>query len=107
MRRRDDLLERDDLLALGVGKDERGVEVRLLDRFVAHLQAVDELDVDELLHLAEYQADLLLVDALGGFGRGLDGRDAVDEQLGLLEDDERLLSYSSDPTVMLAISEMS
>eukprot|EP00964_Phaeocystis_antarctica_P158628 scaffold129390_cov60-Phaeocystis_antarctica.AAC.1 len=24
-------------------------------------------------------------------GRGLDGRDAVDEQLGLLEDDERLL----------------
>ena len=68
MRRRDDLLERDDLLALGVGKDERGVEVRLLDRFVAHLQAVDELDVDELLHLAEYHADLLLVDALGEFG---------------------------------------
>ena len=51
---------------------------------------------------------------LGELGCALDGRDVVDErlgrlavQLGVLEDDERLLVYSSKPTMILAMSEMS
>eukprot|EP00964_Phaeocystis_antarctica_P043342 scaffold24876_cov45-Phaeocystis_antarctica.AAC.2 len=38
--------------------------------------------VDELLHLAERHADLILVRAHGEFGRGLDGRDVIAEHLG-------------------------
>ena len=50
---------------------------------------------------------------LGELGRALDGRDVVNErlgrlavQLGFLEDDERLL-VSSEPTVIVAMSDMS
>ena len=127
------------LLALGVGEDERGVDVRLLGLLAAHLQ-VDELNVggrlvggrddgdvlggvigpDEGLH--RLLDELLLPNItqtssssmrLGELGRALDGRDVVNEhlgrlavQLGFLEDDERLL-VSSEPTVIVAMSDMS
>eukprot|EP00964_Phaeocystis_antarctica_P047792 scaffold27668_cov75-Phaeocystis_antarctica.AAC.1 len=79
-----------------VGPDE-GLH-RLLDKLLLQLR------------LAEHQAPRpppRRCARLSKFGRGLDGRDAVDEQLGrlavqlgLLEDDERLLVYSSKPTVL-------
>ena len=86
-----------------VGPDE-GLH-RLLDKLLLQLR------------LAEHQAPRpppRRCARLSEFGRGLDGRDAVDEQLGhlavqlgVLEDDERLLVYSSKPTMILAMSEMS
>ena len=120
---RDEFLGQAELLGLGVGEDERGVDVRLLGLLAAHLQ-VDELNVGGRLVGGRDDGDVLggvgpdegvhcLLDGLllpnitqtssssmrlGELGRALDGRDVVNErlgrlavQLGLLEDDERLL----------------
>ena len=56
---RDEFLEGAELLALGVGEDERGVDVRLLDLFAAHLQIVDELNVDGRLVGGRDDVDVL------------------------------------------------
>ena len=56
---RDEFLEGAELLALGVGEDERGVDVRLLDLFAAHLQIVDELNVDGRLVGGRGDVDVL------------------------------------------------
>ena len=56
---RDEFLGQAELLGLGVGEDERGVDVRLLDLFAAHLQIVDELNVDGRLVGGRDDVDVL------------------------------------------------